>query len=274
MEGLGLIQESIVKIDPENNALETNEGHRYTYDYLIASPGLVLRYDKIEGSAEALADPESPVGSIYKLEYAYKMSRLREAFRGGKAIFMLPQMPIKCGGGPQKVMYLSEETFRRNGVRDKADIHWYSTVGVMFPNCLKYSAVLDGVSDKKGINKHFFHDLYKIDKDNRKAYFKDTKNGGEVTVDYDMLHVVPPQNAPDVLKPIAAANSYVDVNINTLQHVKYPNIFALGDAANLPTAKTAAGIMSQAPILVHNLLQSIVKKELIEIEYLSYGPGL
>ena len=136
---------------------------------------------------------------------------------------MLPQMPVKCGGGPQKIMYLSEETFRRNGVRANADIHWYSTVGVMFPNCLKFSDRLNEIRKEKGITTHFFHDLYKIDKDNRKAYFKDTKNpGSEVTVDYDFLHIVPPQNAPDFLKPIAAANTnYVDVDIGTLRHNKY-----------------------------------------------------
>ena len=126
-------------------------------------------------------------------------------------------MPVKCGGGPQKVMYLSEETWRKNGVRANTDIHWYSTVGVMFPNCLKYSDVLDEVKTKKGITTHFFHDMYKIDKDQRRAYFKDTKNGGaDVVVDYDFLHVGPPQNAPDFLKPLAAPNSFVDVNIATL----------------------------------------------------------
>ena len=118
MAGLNLKHEAIIKIDPENSALETSEGHRYTYDWLIASPGVVLRFDKIEGSLEALEDPDSPVGSIYRLDFAYKTSRLRENFKGGQAVFMLPQMPIKCGGGPQKIMYLSEETFRKNGVRD------------------------------------------------------------------------------------------------------------------------------------------------------------
>ena len=82
---------------------------------------------------------------------------------------MLPQMPIKCGGAPQKIMYLSEETFRRNGIRDKVDIHWYSTVGVMFPACLKYSEILDKIKTEKGVTPHYFHELYKIDKDNRKA---------------------------------------------------------------------------------------------------------
>jgi NADPH-dependent 2,4-dienoyl-CoA reductase/sulfur reductase-like enzyme len=191
-EGLGLRHETVTRLEPENNAFETDQGKRYTYDYLITSPGLVLRYDKIQGAKEALLDPESPVGSIYQLEYAYKMNRLREGFRGGKAIFMLPQMPVKCGGGPQKIMYLSEETFRRNGVRDKIDMHWYSTVGVMFPNCKKFCGELAKIRESKGITPHFFHDLYKIDKDARKAYFKDTKNNTEVVTDYDLLHIVPP----------------------------------------------------------------------------------
>jgi len=193
MKGLNLISEKIVNIDPENNTLETSEGNKVTYDWLIASPGLTLRYDKIEGAQEAIDDPDSPVGSIYRLEGAYKTSRLRENFKGGKAVFMLPQMPIKCGGAPQKVMYLSEETFRLNGVRNKTDIHWFSTAGVMFPNCLKFSDKLNEIRKQKGITTHFFHDLYKVDKDNRKAYFRDTKNGNaDVVVDYDFLHIAPP----------------------------------------------------------------------------------
>jgi len=80
--------------------LDTDKGHTYTYDYLIVCPGVVLRWDKIEGSREALEDPNSPVGSIYKINYAYKTSKLREAFKGGKAVFTLPTMPIKCGGAP------------------------------------------------------------------------------------------------------------------------------------------------------------------------------
>lgn len=160
-------------------------------------------------------------------------------------------------------MYLSEETFRRNGVRNKTNVHWYTTVGAMFPNCMKFSDRLNLIRQEKNIAAHFFHDMFKIDKDNRVAYFKDTKNDNAVVkVDYDMLHIVPPQNAPEFLKPIAAANGYVDVDQGTLQHVKYPNIFAIGDSANLPTAKTAAGVMSQAPILVHNLLRSIEGKPL------------
>ena len=138
------------------------------------------------------------------------------------------------------MMYLSEDTFRKNGIRDKTSVEWYSTVGVMFPNCLKYSDKLNEIRKQKGITANFFHDLYKVDKDNRKAYFRDTKNGTEKIVDYDFLHVVPPQTAPEFVKPLAAGNGFIDVDACTLRHPKYPNVFALGDAANTPTAKTAA----------------------------------
>ena len=69
--------------------------------------------------------------------------------------------------------------------------------------------------------------------------------------------MVPPQTAPEFItsSKLAAGNGFVDVNINTLRHNKYPNVFGIGDCANLPTAKTAAGVFSQAPVLVHNLLQ-------------------
>jgi NADPH-dependent 2,4-dienoyl-CoA reductase/sulfur reductase-like enzyme len=90
MKGLNWRNEKILKIDPENNTLETDQGNTVKYDWLVASPGLTLRYDKIEGAQEAIDDPNSPVGSIYCLDGAYKTSRLRESFKGGKAVFMLP----------------------------------------------------------------------------------------------------------------------------------------------------------------------------------------
>lgn len=122
---------------------------------MVLSPGVELRYDKIEGAKEALEDPTSPVGSIYKLEYAYKTSQLRDAFKGGKAIFTLPVMPVKCGGAPQKIMYLSEETFRKNGVRKDSDIHFYTSVGNMFPNCAKFADKLAVIAKEKGCQPHF-----------------------------------------------------------------------------------------------------------------------
>jgi NADPH-dependent 2,4-dienoyl-CoA reductase/sulfur reductase-like enzyme len=155
MPGVNWVRQNIETFDPENNTLGLMDGQRCTYEYLIVSPGCELRWDMIPGAEQAVQDPNTPVGSIYTLSGAYKMSNLREGFRGGKAIFTLPTMPIKCGGGPQKIMYLSEETFRRNGVRDETNIHWYTTVGNMFPNCLKFADALEPIAKSKNIDLHY-----------------------------------------------------------------------------------------------------------------------
>jgi sulfide:quinone oxidoreductase len=102
---------------------------------LVVAPGCQLRFDQIKGAKEAVEDKDVPVGSIYTLAGAYKTSILRDSFKGGKAIFTLPTMPIKCGGAPQKILYLSEETWRKKGIRNDCDITFETTAGNLFPNC-------------------------------------------------------------------------------------------------------------------------------------------
>lgn len=124
--GVNWVRDNVEQFNPEGNSIVTSEGKEMTYDYLVICTGYELRYDMIEGAQEALDDPEFPAASMYRLDYAHKMRRLRESFQGGKAIFTVPQQPIKCGGAPQKIMYLSEETWRKTGVRDNTDIHFYA----------------------------------------------------------------------------------------------------------------------------------------------------
>ncbi len=112
------IQNAVTELVPEENKIVTKNGDEHTYDYLVACTGVQTRFDLIPGAIEALEDPTCPAGSLYHLPYSYKMCQLREDFKGGQAIFTLPTMPIKCGGAPQKIMYLCEETWRKNGIRD------------------------------------------------------------------------------------------------------------------------------------------------------------
>jgi len=253
------VRENVATFEPEQNTLKLADGSEHTYDILVIAPGCQLRFDLIEGSQEAIEDPNSPVSSIYTLNGAYKTSVLREGFRGGKAVFYMPPLPIKCGGGPQKIMYLSEETFRKNGVRDQSDVHYYSAMHNMFPNCLKFSDALVPIAAEKNIDVHFKHLLKSIDKDNRVATYENLDTEEKVEVDYDFLHIVPAQTAPDFIRSssLAAANGWLDVDTATLQHNKFSNIFGLGDVSNLPTAKTAAGVFAQTPVVVNNILKEL-----------------
>ena len=188
---------------------------------------------------------------------------LRENFKGGKALFILPTLPIKCGGAPQKIMYLSEETFRRNGVRKNTDVHFNTTAGNLFPNCLKFADALKPIAESKGIKVSYKSLLTHVDKNNRIATFKNLDSGELTKQNFDFLHVTPPQSAPDFISKseLAHQNGWLDVNIGTLQHNKFKNVFGLGDVCNLPTAKTAAAIFSQTPVVVHNLLVEMGRKQ-------------
>jgi len=130
--GVKLRKERVDTFDPDKNKITTDKDE-YTYDYLIVAPGCTLRYDLIPGAPEALDDPEHPVVSIYREDYAYKTLRHRERFEKGVAIFHQPPMPIKCGGAPQKILYLSESRWRKLGRRNDIEVLYYSALPVMFP---------------------------------------------------------------------------------------------------------------------------------------------
>ena len=189
---------------------------------------------------------------MYTLPGAYKTSVLRENFRGGNAIFSCAPFPIKCGGAPQKILYLSEATFRKNGIREATNMKYYSATPIIFPPNDNFNEALTEQCLDKGIDLNLKHNLTAIDKDNRVATITNLDSGDSFEQDFDFLHIVPPQSAPDFVatSELAAENGWLDVNVKTLQHNRFPNVFGLGDICNLPAAKTAAAVFSQTPVVV------------------------
>jgi len=171
----------VTGFDPANNAITLNDGSKTTYDILVVNPGLSLRFDKIEGAKAALDDPDAPVASMYTLEGAYKTSLLRANFKGGNAVFTCPTFPIKCGGAPQKILYLSEDTWKKNGVKAKSRLMYFSAPAVMFPPSDEFNQALQATCEGKGIEQFFSHNLVAIDKDKRVASFKHTKSEQIIT---------------------------------------------------------------------------------------------
>lgn len=225
--GVNLVKDRVMTFDPDNNTLITKQGE-YTYDFLVVTPGCSVRFDQIDGLSEALDDYDHPVVSIYREDYAYKTLRHREKFQEGKAIFTQPTMPIKCGGAPQKILYLSESRWREQGLRDNIDVDYYTAAGVMFPPCPKYSDALDKVRESKDIPVHYFHNLTAIDKDSQIATFKNVSIEENVSVPYDFLHVVPAQTSRKFIAEsvLAGDSGFVEVDQHTMQHKRYPNVFS------------------------------------------------
>jgi sulfide:quinone oxidoreductase len=257
---------------PDANTVTLRSGTSLSYDYLVVCPGLQLDWQQIEGLKETLN--HNGVCSNYSaetVEYTWECIR---NLQSGTALFTQPVMPIKCAGAPQKIMYLASDRFRKKGILDKISVEFCNAGPAMF-GIPFFAKALDKVVADYGIKTHFQHNLVAIDGPAKTAFFEKTDADGNktrVSKQFDMIHVTPPQSAPDFIKnsPLANPAGWVDLHEKTLQHNRYSNIFGLGDAGSTPNAKTAAAIRKQVPVVVDNILNLISGKALSD-KYDGYG---
>lgn len=257
--GVTWIRQAASGFDPDNHCVELADGSRIGYQYLVVCPGLQLDWDRIDGLRETLGS--NGVCSNYDPRLAaYTWDCIRD-FRGGSALFTQPEMPIKCPGAPQKIAYLAADHFRRHGLLDNADLR-FALAGEAIFSVKEFQRPLEQVAARYGIQVDYRTRLVAVDGSAREAVFETVDNDGKtarVTHRFDLLHVTPPQSAPDFVKhsPLANDAGWVDVDHHSLRHNRYSNVFALGDAAATPNSKTAAAVRLQAPVVVHNVLAAL-----------------
>ena len=254
--GVHWIKSAVAAFEPERNAVILDGCRVVKYQQLVVCPGLKLDWHGIAGLPETLG--RNGVTSNYRFDLAPYTWQLVQQLHRGTAIFTQPPMPIKCAGAPQKAMYLSADHWRRSGVLKAVDIQFCNAGAVLF-GVPDYVPALMEYVEAYGIGLNFGQTLISVDGPAKKAVFSQAQADGTkalITREFDLLHVVPPQKAPDFVRisPLADAAGWVDVDPATLRHKTFANIFALGDASNTPNAKTAAAARKQAPVVAHNLL--------------------
>ena len=249
------LKAAVAAFAPRTNEVILENGDRVAYRALIAAPGIKLDWGAIQGLPETLG--KNGVTSNYRFDLAPYTWRLVEEFRGGRALFTQPPLPIKCNGAPQKALYLSCDHWFRNGHLKDTTVEFHSAGGVLF-GVKDYVPALMEYIKKYGVALKFNSRLVKIDGPAKKAWFEVTKDDKKETIErsFDMIHVCPPQLAPDFVRssPLADKAGWIEVNQDTLQHTRFANVFGLGDACSAPNAKTAAAARKQAPIVAENLL--------------------
>jgi sulfide:quinone oxidoreductase len=269
--GVRWIKEAAAAFEPESNAVILESGERVGYRALVAAPGIKLDWAAVEGLPETLG--KNGVTSNYRFDLAPYTWRLVQDWRGGRALFTQPPMPIKCAGAPQKALYLSCDHWFKNGLLKDTTVEFHNAGAVLF-GVKEYVPALMEYIKKYGVALNFGSRLVKIDGPAKKAWFEVTKGDEKEIVErsFDMIHVCPPQLAPDFIRssPLADKAGWVEVNQTTLQHVRFPNVFGLGDVSSAPNAKTAAAARKQAPIVAENLLRHLAGKS-PHCEYDGYG---
>ncbi|WP_439118073.1 TIGR01244 family sulfur transferase [Nereida ignava] len=257
--GVKWIKAAVAAFEPQKNAVIIEGCRVIKYDRLVVCPGLKLDWAAIEGLEDTLG--RNGVTSNYRYDLAPYTWQLVQGLRQGRALFTQPPMPIKCAGAPQKAMYLSGDAWFRNNALKNIDIQFMNAGGALF-GVKDYVPALMKYIEKYDATLNYFHNLVSVDGSAKTATFEVRKPDTDVqtiTVDFDMMHVCPPQSAPDFIRvsPLADAAGWVDVDQATLRHKSYDNIWSLGDVMNAPNAKTAAAARKQAPTVADNIVADI-----------------
>jgi sulfide:quinone oxidoreductase len=251
--GVSWIRDSVAAFDPEANRVTLKGGDTVVYEQLVVALGMKLDWGRVKGLPGNVG--KNGICSNYAWETVDSTWQFLREFKGGTAVFTFPSTPIKCAGAPQKIMYLADDYLRNAGVREKSKVVFASAGAAIF-GVKKYRDALEKVVARKSIDTMFKHDLVEVRPSSKEAVFKKLEDGSEVVLKYDLLHVTPHQTTHDVVKKSSLPNAdgWVEVDKYNLQHVRFPNVFSLGDNSSLPTSRTGAAIRKQAPVLADNLL--------------------
>lgn len=286
------IKDSVVEFDPDNNQVKTSKGKSVDYDFMVLATGLQLNYDAIEGLDKDMIGSRG-LSSVYFANGATKTWAVMQDFinkaknKEVQGLFTHPNTPIKCGGAPKKMIFLTRSRLLENGeqTRKNATLTFLPNGGKMFGVPEYHEAILNQFKEKD-LKYKYKHNLVAIDADAKKATFDHTYSikgeydkdleeyemitkSEKVTLDYDFIHITPPQSAPTVVKnsPLswqkgtAAKGGWAEVDKSTLQHRRFPNIFAIGDVAGIPMGKTGGSVRQQYPVCGDNLIEVIHGKE-------------
>ncbi|CAH1163339.1 unnamed protein product [Phaedon cochleariae] len=249
------IQDKADGFDPKSNIVKTKKGNIIKYDYLLISVGIEPQFEVIPGLLEALSRPGG-VCSNYSPKYVNGTYEALKKIKSGNAIFTYPNSPVKCPGAPQKICYLVDHYLRKEGKRNDVKITYNSSLPVIF-GVKKYADALWKVVEDRDINVNLRTNLIEINSDKQEATFQNLDKPEEkMTMEYSLLHVTPPMATPKALsdcKELTNSAGFVDVNKDTLQHLRYSNVFTIGDCSSTPNSKTAAAAAAQSNVVQKNL---------------------
>ena len=255
-KGVEWIHDAALVVNAAADTVTLESGEQVTYNHLVVCPGMQLDWDKIPGLAAAV---HSPFGaSHYDFELAPKAWTLLSSLKSGTAVFTMPSGPAKCAGAAQKPMYLACDYWKEHGVLDKIRVVMVQP----YPSIYGVPGVDEELNRKiaeYGIELRLNSELTAVDPLGRTVVISDNAAGTTEEIRYDVLNAVPPQSAPDWLKATdlpAPGNDggFVQVNPETLRHVRYPNVWSLGDAAATTNSKCGGALRKQTKVLAKNLV--------------------
>ena len=244
--GVKLIRAGVERIEPENRCVFAGE-EKLEYDFLAVATGCRPAFEEVEGAREAL---HSQVHEFYTLEGATGLRRALRRLRSGRLLISVAGMPVKCPGAPLSFAFLAEEFFRKHG-RDVQVV--LSTSEAEAFSKRQVADLLEELTEERGIEVVTDFPVEAVDASARLV------SGPKGELGYDLLVLVPPHlgEAPVASSGLSDALGYARVDRHRLNAPACEKVYALGDAASLPTSKTASAAHIQARVVAQNLADEL-----------------
>ncbi len=245
------VEASIERIEPDHNLVRLKGGNALRYDFLIIATG--TRPEPAQNEGMLGGEWHKSVGEFYTLQGCTALRRQLDGFMGGRLVVHISEMPIKCPVAPLEFAFLADAYFRAKGMRDKVEIEYVTPLSSAFTKP-KASEALGGFLDQRRIHLTPDFALARVDQEARKIVSWDERE-----VPYDLLVTVPTNMGDPVIGASGLGDelNYVPTDRHTLLCKAAPNIFALGDATDLPASKAGSVAHFQADILFENIMSVI-----------------
>jgi sulfide:quinone oxidoreductase len=231
--GVDLVSASVERVLPDENAVLLEDGSRLPYDYLIIATGTTPRPDETPGMAD---DMGTAVHEFYTFDGASRLAEVLKTWTGGRLVVHVTEMPIKCPVAPLEFTFLADAFFREQGLRDQVEITYVTPLEGAFtkPVASKY---LGSMLDERGIALEPDFMVESVDSERKVLISFDERE-----IPYDLLVTVPLNMGADFIgrSDLGDDLNYVSVDKETLLSTQYDNIFAIGDASDIPASKAGS----------------------------------
>jgi sulfide:quinone oxidoreductase len=244
---INLVVGEVAKVDEQAQVVHLHDGLPLAYDYLVLATGSRIL-------PEAIEHFDTEAHHFYTAEAALKLRKALDAFKGGKIVVAIAGMPYKCPPAPLEVSFLIESELRDRGLRGKSEVHFCSPIGRAF-TIESVSEMATPIFEQKGIEVHTFFNVESIDPT---RHVVQSLEGEELP--YDLLILVPPHKGQQFLMDSGLApapGGWLPTDRATLQVGGRANVFALGDATDLPLSKAGSTAHFEAPVVTERIAAAI-----------------
>ncbi len=250
-DGVDFVVGEIDKVVPEANQVVLVDGKELDYDYLVIATGTTPRPDQTEGMLGE--EWRKSIFDFYTLEGAEALAEALRTFDHGRLVMHITDMPIKCPVAPLEFTFLAEAWLRRRGIRDRVEMVYVTPLDGAFTKPIA-SAHLGSLLEERKIHVEPDFMVEHIDNENKTLVSYDERE-----VPFDLLVTIPLNMGADFVARSGLGDdlNYVKVDKHTLLSTKYDNIFAVGDASDIPASKAGSVAHFAVEVFVENFLEHV-----------------